>query len=309
MCRHSRSRSDGMRKVLLHGHMFKHAGSTFDWSLKRSFGERFVDHRDDVAMRRGAAAYLRRYLQEHSDVAALSSHHLCCPLPGIPGTELIRAFLLRHPIERIWSVYHFERRQEASTPGAIHAKQYSFREYVAWRMRDDVNPSIRNFQTRFCSHLVNRPRVKATHETLQEARETLESTPLIGVVEAYEDSMLLFEAALHRAGLDVDLAYLPQNTARDHDGVDLSFDEKLEQVTSALGPLYELVLEQNRLDLALYEHAQSLLAGRFTEYVVDPTAARAAMRRRCAALPRWRHGLRLLARRLRNTSWHRKQPG
>lgn len=275
-----------MRKVLLHGHMFKNAGTTFDWSLQRSFGERFVDHRDDVAMRRGGAGYLAGYLQENSAVLALSSHHLCCPLPEIPDTEMLPAFLLRHPIERIWSVYHFERRQEASTPGAIHAKQYSFREYVAWRMQDDVNPTIRDFQTRYCSHLVNRPRLKATQETLQEAREHLESTALVGVVEAYEDSMLLFEAALEREDIEADLAYVPQNTSRDDHGARLSFAEKLEQVRSALGPLYEFVLERNGLDLALYEHAQTLLERRLAEYVVDLEAARKGMRRRCKVLLR-----------------------
>jgi hypothetical protein len=151
-------------------------------------------------------------------------------------------------------------------------------------MQDDVNPTIRDFQTRYCSHLVNRPRLKATQETLQEAKEHLESTALVGVVEAYEDSMLLFEAALEREGIEADLAYVPQNTSRDDHGVSLSFAQKLEQVRSALGPLYESVLECNGLDLALYEHAQTLLERRLAEYVVDPEAARKVMKRRCKVL-------------------------
>jgi hypothetical protein len=126
--------------------------------------------------------------------------------------------------------------------------------------------------------------VKATQETLQEAKEHLESTALVGVVEAYEDSMLLFEAALERGGLEADLAYVPQNTSRDDHGVSLSFAQKLEQVRSALGPLYESVLECNGLDLALYEHAQTLLERRLAEYVVDPEAARKVMKRRCKVL-------------------------
>ena len=37
--------------ILLHGHMFKNAGSTLDWSLRQNFGADFLDHRDDEYLR------------------------------------------------------------------------------------------------------------------------------------------------------------------------------------------------------------------------------------------------------------------
>ena len=40
-----------MKQVILHGHIFKNAGTTLDWALKRSFGKAFVDHRRDDQMR------------------------------------------------------------------------------------------------------------------------------------------------------------------------------------------------------------------------------------------------------------------
>jgi len=33
-----------MRHVLVHAHIFKNAGTTFDFSLSRFFGHDFVDH-------------------------------------------------------------------------------------------------------------------------------------------------------------------------------------------------------------------------------------------------------------------------
>ena len=135
------------RTVILHGHIFKNAGTTFDWSLKRNFGEGFVDHREDKDMRRQGADYLLRYLEERPGIVALSSHHLCCPLPVSEAFDFVPIFMLRHPIERIWSVYQFERRQKSDSPGARRAKELDLKRYALWRMQDDVNPAIRNYQT------------------------------------------------------------------------------------------------------------------------------------------------------------------
>jgi len=55
--------------------------------------------------------------------------------------------MLRHPIERIRSVYDFERKQRGRTPGSRAAKSKSFRDYVAWRMTPAVAHTIRNYQT------------------------------------------------------------------------------------------------------------------------------------------------------------------
>ena len=53
-----------MRHVILHGHIFKNAGTSFDWSLERSFGEAFVDHREDKLMREGRDKHLEAFLTE-----------------------------------------------------------------------------------------------------------------------------------------------------------------------------------------------------------------------------------------------------
>ncbi|HDR50798.1 MAG TPA: hypothetical protein ENN90_04130, partial [Mariniphaga anaerophila] len=64
------------RKVIIHKHLFKNAGTTFDWSLHNNFGTDFCDHRDDEPMRKEGQPYLIRYLKEHPNIKALSSHHV-----------------------------------------------------------------------------------------------------------------------------------------------------------------------------------------------------------------------------------------
>ena len=89
--------------------MFKNAGTTFDWSLARYFGEGFTDHRDDDAMREGAS-YLADWLEQHPQCRALSSHWITPPLPD--WQNLCLCLFLRDPIERARSVYQFERAQQ-----------------------------------------------------------------------------------------------------------------------------------------------------------------------------------------------------
>ncbi len=111
------------RIIIAHGHIFKNAGTTFDYSLERNFGKRFVDHRDDAPMRKKGSKYLKNYLKENKHLQAISSHHMCYPFPNLPETKIIPAYFFRHPIERIRSVYNFERKQKSGTPGAINAKK------------------------------------------------------------------------------------------------------------------------------------------------------------------------------------------
>lgn len=40
----------GKRDIILHSHIFKNAGTTFDYSLEKNFGKNFIDHRDDIEL-------------------------------------------------------------------------------------------------------------------------------------------------------------------------------------------------------------------------------------------------------------------
>ena len=243
-----------MRDVLLHAHIFKNAGSTLDWSLHRSFGEHFLPHRADKPMRQQPAETLRSSLEEHSGLLCLSSHALPCPAPKIEGVRFHTLLLLRHPLKRARSVYAFERQQEASTPGAQAAKRLSFEEYLRWRMRDDVGPTLRNFQTRYLAgQAARQPGYVTTRQTFQAALDFLTREPYAGVVERYADSMVTFEEALGGRFPALDLAYRPQNMTR----ASLS-DESLDWLDD-LGALRDELIDKNSYDLALYQVAQSIL--------------------------------------------------
>ncbi|MCZ6830437.1 MAG: hypothetical protein O7F73_12790, partial [Gammaproteobacteria bacterium] len=237
----------------------KNAGSTFDWSLQRNFGDGFLDHRDDKKMRECGASHLLALLRERTDLQAVSSHCLCRPLPEAEGMRFEPVYFLRHPLERIASVYAFERQQDADTPGAMAAKEMNFRRYVAWRMQPEVSRTIRDYQT--CNiagkHEAERLR-EVNFRTLKEAIDNLWGIRCVGVVDRYDESMVAFEHALHEYFPELDLAYIKQNVSG-RGRVSRDFNGRVLSALRQLGKLQAQVLANNSFDMALYRFANQKL--------------------------------------------------
>ena len=248
-----------MRTVIIHNHLFKNAGSTLDWSLRRYFGDRFVQHWDDAKMRTGAA-YLGPYLSDNEALCAVSSHYVPFPMPELDGVRMLPVVMLRHPIDRVGSVYAFEVKQEANTPGAINAKKMTFLQYVMWRMDPSTGATIRNFQTRRCCGRRFKLGDQVTDQDFEVALRHLQSTSLIGIVERYDESMVLFEHALQGLYPDISLAYVKQNVSKGRKG---TVEERVQHIYDKLGSEVSTVLrENNEWDRKLYEEADALLSKR-----------------------------------------------
>lgn len=245
------SAGDPPRQLLIHAHMFKNAGSTLDWSLQRCFGESFVDHRDDESMKNGAP-YLGPWLSENLDCEALSSHWITPPLPRLGGVAINTCLLLRDPVERMRSVYQFERQQQdVDTPGSIRAKQMTFAEYMAWQMEPMPGPVVKNYQTRYCSGQYLGEDLPAMYER---AVQWLDSSRTLGLVHRYDESMVLFEFQLKPHFPQLDLSYRKQNVLSDESA---SFEARRASVLEDLEDIAETVLAANDFDLRLFAHAQS----------------------------------------------------
>ena len=272
-----------MRHIILHGHIFKNAGTTFDWSLARNFGDAFLDHRDDRAMRQQRDAHLAAVVQGDPGLRALSSHHLCYTLPALTDVQFYPAYLLRHPIERVASVYAFERRQQSDSLGARAAKEKNFQEYVAWRMGEDVPRTIRDYQTAYlCGSHGRGVRGTAPVDWLERALEHLAGLDCVGVVDRYDESMVVFEDRLAAAFPGIDLAYVRQNATRGR-GEEQALEERVRDTLQRLGGLAATVLAQNSFDLVLYRQANQQLDAALAT-LEDPEARLEDFRRRCAAL-------------------------
>ncbi len=249
-----------MRPLILHGHLFKNAGSTFDWSLRRCFGDSFLDHRDDEYMRQGGNKFLKSLITDNPELMAISSHVMPLMNSYPKEIKIIPIYFLRHPLLRVRSVYEFELRQlPAITPGAIEAKNRTFREYIEWRLDEKIGAIIRNYHSRYLGGLRRRgPSSKDDKEDFETALKTLSQTPVAPIVEYYDTSMVILEHTLKPLFSSIDLSYVPQNVLQVEDR-EITLDEKILRLKNDLGGLYDDLVAANQFDLSLYEAGIELL--------------------------------------------------
>lgn len=273
-------RMRGERVIVLHNHIFKNAGSTIDWALENYFRKAFVDHRDDDLMRQGAS-YLGSYLSINKHITALSSHHLTMPLPELANVRLLMIMMFRHPIERVISAYNFERDQISDThPGVIHARKYSLRDYILWRMRPEVGPTIRNFQVRKMLPPRKIGQEKISADEMSKATNQLKEIELLGLVGRFDESMVLFEECLSRIFPQIDLSYIAQNVSRE---ASLTQEARLERLRETIGDeIYDVLLENNQQDIQLLSFAEEEVESRISK--IDGFVEKLEnFRARCAA--------------------------
>src|ERR1700742_4745392 len=98
------------RFVIVHYHIFKNGGTTIESVLQREFADGFVSLHGPSADSVLDANDLTRFLDEHPDIRAVSSHHLRYPKPENRGWVVFDCCFLRHPLTRLASVYSWFRR-------------------------------------------------------------------------------------------------------------------------------------------------------------------------------------------------------
>lgn len=177
-----------MRRVLLHHHIFKNAGSSVVRDFNDAFGSGFLAYDSDNPRGVIPERQLLKLLRDNPEVKALSSHQSNIVSQGSArecGLRLIQVLLLRRPLARIVSMYDFERSQQATTPGAIHAGKLGLAGYLQWRLQE-TPWVVKNFQTYFCARGDGQEVNLNGNPDLDRAVERLRNVDVVGVVEAYE---------------------------------------------------------------------------------------------------------------------------
>ncbi|HSI58882.1 MAG TPA: hypothetical protein VLA16_15090 [Ideonella sp.] len=245
--------ASGARRVFVHYHLFKNAGTSLDRWLRVQFGDGWHAHEGDRSL--WPADHVMSYLRLNPEVKLLSSHTaLLAPSGWVAAAdlEIMPIVFLRHPIDRARSVYEFELHQQADTEGASQAKALSIRAYFEWRLSRSGDRTVRNFQ----SHRLRFAGMAGADE-LALALDALQRLPFVGLVES-------FEASLQRlARLLPAQAFVPPPPARLNRtqvaGSDLP--QRLAELRSALGDaLFARLVEANRSDLLLHTQLRQSLA-------------------------------------------------
>jgi hypothetical protein len=236
------------RNIILHYHFFKNAGTSLDEMLKANFGDQWITrefHGGHVAVQTAMADWIR----EQPHAVAFSSHTAQLPTPQIPGVKIFPVVFVRHPLDRIASVYAFERKQGGKGVGATLARNTTLAGYIEVRLL--IDRQCRNFH---CARLAQMYKGDSGNEA-ERALKAVTELPFVGLVEAYDESIRRMTEWLKPYFPQITPMFLTRNVSRDRT---VPLVERLQAIRSEIGDVLYARLEQiNAPDLAVYEAARS----------------------------------------------------
>lgn len=244
------------RIILVHHHIFKNAGTSFNFALKNAFLEQFCefDLPDGEVV---TGNILAQYLIDHSNLVALSGHHIALDIFKTNEFKILSSILIRKPLDRILSIYRFERAQEAQTEGALMAKKLNFKEFVSWRL--DTTPQVFcNYQTLYCSrqgHTKNDYMV--TSEDFNLACHNLDKCFAVGTVEEYDKFLLFMQYEARKYFKDKFFENTHLNISSKNKSSKKSVSTKDILVDKLGEDLVYKLIELNQSDEKLYEYANN----------------------------------------------------
>jgi len=257
----------GRRPLLIHYHIFKNAGLSFEATLKENFGKTYGRY-DEIPGSVLSAGDIIRHVTQKKRLIALSSHQLALPPPSIPERDLITSILIRDPIARLRSIYLFERRY-GETPISAKARELDFKGYIEWSLAN-IPSTMCNYQVHFCSRTrAGNRHVVADEVLLRRAIANLDRVDIVGTVERYDDWLALAQVVLEKKLPDIALTVAWENVSERQRPV-TNEATILKDLVSDLGPdLADHLLRANELDMTLHQVADSLLTRRLAEHDIE----------------------------------------
>jgi hypothetical protein len=240
-----------MRFVIVHYHIFKNAGSTLERILEREFPGSFARLHGPLPEATLDEEDLAAFLKDHPNVKAVTSHHLRYPAPAIRNTVIFDCCFLRHPLERLDSLYSYFRRIDSMDPLCRSAHRHSPAEFMR-QLLDRSPEHISNVQVTYLASrgAFTRP---ANEADLQRAVAMVRNMALPGVVEMFSRSMVAAEYFMRPAFPSIRLGSGPVNVSRLAVPAAEEREQRLIQRWGA--GLYEELARLNRLDIQLVESA------------------------------------------------------
>jgi hypothetical protein len=245
------------RHIILHYHIFKNAGTTIYFILKRNFGNRVASlesERFNIGLTNKA---LIDFVERHPKIKAITSHHLRPPKPTHELFVFHDILFLRNPLARLSSMYDFYRRTNVTQdPLTKEAKTRTTADFM--RLLIDSHPhQVNNAQVRY---LAGRNR-KSNETELQAAHRIASQSTVLGVTELFDIGAVIAEFELGPLFHGLSFRYVARNVSsigpRD-------LEVHLSQFRKACGDqIFEQLVNANSLDLELLDLARVEVHRRF----------------------------------------------
>lgn len=267
-----------MRNIIIHYHIFKNAGTTFDWTLEKNFGNKALKFdKYDEPLATMMPHDLLIFLENHVDAISVSSHQLRFPIPCHSNFRFLPIIFFRNPLDRAFSIYSFYKRDSRKIEIVDIAKRSTFKQFIQYNL-DSNSPYMNNFQTRFITKQDNFSFVDISD--MFQAFTILNQLAIFGIVERMDESLVLYELELQKH-FPIDLSYIAQNVSKDRYG---SLNERIEYTRTEIGDeLFDKLIDCNHLDFQLYEYVNKRLDAMIDE-VNDFHSKLIDFKQRCARL-------------------------
>jgi hypothetical protein len=247
---------------VFHFHFCKYTGMSIDEILKIAFNKKWqqrefekYDHLSEIVS----------WITTESEVFCFSSHTANL---GVLNTqklinkqnqniELFPIIFIRHPIDRIASVYRYEKNEKTNSWKNNLARTASMRRYIETRLEREFDPQCRNFHcNRLASMLRNIDNDERTDFEL--ACKAFKILPFIGVVERFQNSLDIYSKHLKNfVALVPGFVETRENATSE---LGMLLDIRLAQVRQEIGvSFFDKLMDINRDDLLLYEMIEKKL--------------------------------------------------
>jgi hypothetical protein len=236
-----------VRTVIFHYHLFKNAGTSLDAAFKENFSDGEWQTKEFSQEPEKNRKEVGNWIRSCPTAKCFSSHTARLQEIHDDNLDVFPVIFIRHPIDRIASVYNFEKQQGADSFGAVLAKNTSMAGYIETRLSLLNDRQCRNFHVdRFASLF---PPDNGTE--FERAVLASEELPFVGVVEHFSSSLERLENLLHVKGFPyLQLKVLKKNVTRD---TKKRLQEKLSEIENEIGAtIFKKLCVENDADIALY---------------------------------------------------------
>jgi hypothetical protein len=242
---------NGTRRLLIHYHLFKNAGTSVDAILRRNFADRWINTEFPPRSQVDHQEAITRFIRDNPHLAAISSHTLMLPVPRIEGVEIFPILFVRHPLDRMRSAYEFERRQDATTIGSRFAREHDFAGYIRARLAIRGDRACRDFHV---ARLAMAVTVSEGSE-VERALAAVERLPFVGLVEAFGASAEKLQQLVQPMFPEFQCFDVWENSTK---GRQRTLEERVDDIREELGEeCFAMVMDANRADIALHEMVQA----------------------------------------------------
>jgi len=254
-----------MTPLIIHHHIFKNSGTSFDQILKLNFGNTAFFEDSRFPFFRYTSYQVEKIISTLHAFKSISSHQF--PHPYINEYDLVkdRAILsvtfLRDPITRVKSIYGFKKKYADDSKTSENAQKYNFKDWLKYSVEDKFERvHVSNSQCSFFSIDQNGKAIKKSKDNafiydLKLAKKNLSKFFFCGITENFENSIHQLNKNLE----DVGVSKLKHRNVRENvttTNFNDSLETRIEKIFDEIGEeLAKELLKINQQDIELRDFA------------------------------------------------------